>query len=162
MYKQAQKGFTLIELMIVIAIIGILAAVAVPQYSTYTKRAKFSEVIMATTEFKAPAEIAVQTGAVALEANLTAGSFGIPKPISLTATDAARKPIGKHVESVDLQGGVLTATSNPASINDGNATTGLTYVLNAEIVNGALRWSMDKTAGTGSTCLEAGICSPQD
>jgi len=160
MYKQAQKGFTLIELMIVIAIIGILAAVAVPQYSTYTKRAKFSEVIMATTEFKAPAEIAVQTGAVSATANLSAGSFGIPTTISTTATDAARRPIGNHVLSVDLQAGVLTATSNPASIDDGNGT-GLTYVLNASIVNSALRWSMDKTA-TGSTCLAAGICSPQD
>ena len=52
MYKQAQKGFTLIELMIVIAIIGILAAVAVPQYSQYTKRAKFADVIAQTSPFK--------------------------------------------------------------------------------------------------------------
>lgn len=47
------SGFTLIELMIVIAIIGILAAVAVPQYSKYSKKAKYSEVIAKTVPFKA-------------------------------------------------------------------------------------------------------------
>lgn len=47
--KQIQKGFTLIELMIVVAIIGILAAVALPAYQDYTKRAKLSEVILASS-----------------------------------------------------------------------------------------------------------------
>ena len=50
--SKVQKGFTLIELMIVVAIIGILAAVALPAYSDYTKRAKVSEVILAASSLR--------------------------------------------------------------------------------------------------------------
>ena len=151
MLKQAQKGFTLIELMIVIAIIGILAAVAVPQYSTYTKRAKFSEVIMATTEFKAPAEIAVQTGTVTAVGDLDSGQFGIPAALNRTA--AVRIPVGANVEAVDMVDGVITAT----------AVAGLgsqKYVINADLQNGGIVWAMDLDQ-TVSTCLADGVCSPQ-
>ena len=58
---KVQKGFTLIELMIVIAIIGILAAVAVPQYGQYTKRAKFvGEVVNQAAPYKAAVSLCIQ------------------------------------------------------------------------------------------------------
>ena len=152
MLKQAQKGFTLIELMIVIAIIGILAAVAVPQYSQYTKRAKFSEVIMAVTEFKAPAEIAVQAGSIA-KANLTAGSNGIPKEIDMDDADK-RQPVGAHVSRVNMLAGVITAYSNPTSISvDDDDATAVTYTLEATIANGGVTWAM------GGTCVAEGLCA---
>lgn len=150
MYKQAQKGFTLIELMIVIAIIGILAAVAVPQYQTYTKRAKFSEVVLATTEFKTPAEIAVQTGAATAKTDLNSGKLGIPEKVSSSGTN---KPVGQHVTSVDMANGVITAVG--ASTVDSAK-----YVINATITNGGISWAMDLT-DTVSTCLKSGYCSPQ-
>ncbi len=61
MHRTLQKGFTLIELMIVVAIIGILAAVALPAYQDYTTRAKVTEVILAASAMKTPVSEAAAT-----------------------------------------------------------------------------------------------------
>ena len=149
--KNVQKGFTLIELMIVVAIIGILAAVAIPAYSNYTKKAKFVEVTQATQAVKTAVEICASDAAVTPIASCAAGSNGVPA--TLGAAGGATAVSGKYVAYVDTTAaGVITAQAVPA-LDAGTAGTGATYTLTpAFSTAGGVTWTV------GGTCVAANIC----
>jgi type IV pilus assembly protein PilA len=125
MIKNVQKGFTLIELMIVVAIIGILAAIAIPAYSDYTKRAKVTELVTAGSACKASVSEFFQSQQ-AYPANITEAGCS-------NATTA-------KISSLALgTGGIITVTAN----STGAGVTG-TYVLTpteAGTGTGVLQWS---------------------
>ena len=124
MKRSLQKGFTLIELMIVVAIIGILAAVALPAYQDYTVRAKVSEVILAASAPKTAVAEWFQTKG-SLPA--TAASLGV-------ATQATKYVSGVTVADVT---GVITAMAQGDA-----AITGSTITMTpADAGNGVLNWT---------------------
>ena len=101
MKRSIQKGFTLIELMIVVAIIGILAAVALPAYQDYTVRAKLSEAVIAGSSFKALMSEAFQTDS-------TAG-------LTAAAARSTRKPAAEKASKFVTN--VTAAAATPWNIN---------------------------------------------
>ncbi|HHS2179941.1 TPA: pilin [Neisseria meningitidis] len=100
-----QKGFTLIELMIVIAIVGILAAVALPAYQDYTARAQVSEAIL----------LAEGQKSAVTEYYLNHGEW--PGDNSSAGVASSSEIKGKYVEKVEVNNGVVTATMLSSGVN---------------------------------------------
>lgn len=99
--KNTQKGFTLIELMIVVAIIGILAAVAIPAYQDYTVKAKLANALTSVSSLKTAVSICIQEQG-GVKADCTSDKNGVPKDADFTKS--------KEVDKVAVSGGTITAT----------------------------------------------------
>ena len=155
MKRNLQKGFTLIELMIVVAIIGILAAVALPAYQDYTVRAKVSEMIIAASSPKSLISEAFQSDglpgvtAAATEYNARGASEKASKMLDTTA------PI-----AVDTANGVITVKSGAEAVAGlPTVAAGKTLVFTPNVkgaviaagATGAIDWACASTTNTTAT-----------
>ena len=144
--KKIQQGFTLIELMIVIAIIGILASVALPAYQSYTQKAQFAEVELGSRAVRNSVDVCFQT-------------YGLR---SLAACDTALKlgvDLVKIAGDTPLITGVVvtaaTAVITTTSTLQGTGVVNTTHIQTPSVgagTGGTLQWV------TTGTCRGAGIC----
>jgi type IV pilus assembly protein PilA len=142
-----QQGFTLIELMIVVAIIGILASIALPAYQQYTAKSQFTEVVMSVTGVKAAIEVCAQTSN-----NLAVCDATDNQAVAKAEAGAAG---GASVATVVVTDdtAVVTATATGAAGAAVEGLEGEDYIITPTLTaNGAVTWAV-----TGS-CLAAGYC----
>ena len=127
--KRAQQGFTLIELMIVVAIIGILAAIAIPAFQKNVEKSKFAEALSMAQGYKTAVALCVNT--LGVLAGCDANTNGIP---------ALPAPMPTNVNAVgtSVANGVITITAVAAA---GSYTSIMTPALDG----GVIRWRQDGT-----------------
>ena len=138
--KKAEGGFTLIELMIDVAIIGILAAVAIPQYSNYTIKAKIASVLGAVSSVKTAVGVCAQENGGSLDA-CDSGAGGVPATFTT-----------KEIASVAVDGGTILITLADSGI--GTDVDGGTITMTPTLNDANLAWE-NTTTVTNSAALDA-------
>lgn len=134
-----QKGFTFIELMIVIVITGILAAIALPAYQTYVKKARFTEVVLAATSIRSNIDICFQN-----RDNQTLSNCDSLKEIGIDSLTVIA-PDNVNSITIDASTAMITVTGEPS-------VDSATYTLSPTPSNNSLIWTV------GGTCVAAGLC----
>lgn len=131
--KTMQKGFTLIELMIVVAIIAILAAIAIPAYQNYLIRAQVSEGAV------------LSDGAKTAMAEFYSNTGHFPAVNSSAGLATAASIQGSYVTGVDVAttNGQITATFGGAKVN--SKISGLLFILSAVTTNGSFSWTCTRS-----------------
>ncbi len=138
MKRNQQSGFTLIELMIVVAIIGILAAIAIPSYMDYTKRAKVSEIILGA----APLKMGVS------EYRVSEGKW--PSTAALVGWNTS--PVTSVISDITWSGSDTITLSGTAKVDS------ISIVLEPTVADGTVRWDCcagNPTALAPANCRDA-------
>lgn len=148
--KRVQQGFTLIELMIVVAIIGILAAIAIPQYQNYITRTKWQDGITTMGSIKQATALCIQNNA------------GDPTQCNTDATIETTMPTSAAAGAITIARGTFTAGTGGSGGTavytlTGNASLGTcTVTMTGTVAAATINWTFANT-GTGCTKSKTGV-----